>query len=312
LLPLIFALWANTHIQFVAGFVPLILALAESVLAGRFASIQTRVQPKWFSLALLGSVAGSLLNPYGWHIYGVVYDVATHPGGMDKISELQALPFRNLSDYLVLIFAIGSAAALTRARRLPLFEAGLLLFAIYVSFRSQRDLWAMVVVGAAILASQIPSRETNRLRVPAAALPFLAAASALGVALSFPLLKINDARLSPKLAETMPVAAVADIEAHHYPGPLFNDFNWGGYLVWSLRAMPVTIDGRGAMYGDQAIDRSIATWNAEPDWQSDPQLASAGVVLGPAKAPLTQALRLDPQYSLAYEDKLAAVFLRRR
>jgi hypothetical protein len=309
-LPLIFALWANTHIQFVAGFVPLVLALGESIAAHWWGAVQTRAQPKWLGLALFGSLLGTLLNPYGWHIYGVVYDVATHPGGMDKISELQSLPFRNLSDYLVLFFALGSVAALARVKWLPLFEAGLLLFGLYVSFRSQRDLWAVVVIGVAILAREIPGREKNRTRVPAAAVPFLAAFAGLVVALGIPAMRINNAALGAKLADTMPVAAVAEIEAKHYPGPLFNDFNWGGYLVWALR-MPVSIDGRGTMYGDEAINRSVATWNAEPDWRSDPQLASAGVVIGPVKAPLTQMLRLDPRFKLAYEDKLTAAFVRR-
>jgi hypothetical protein len=308
-LPLIFAMWANTHIQFVAGFVPLGLALGESIAGHWRSKVQTKAQAKWLGLALAGSLVGTLANPYGWRIYGVVLGVATHPGGMDKISELQALPFRSLADYLVLLFAIGAAAALARAKRLPLFEAGLLLFAIYVSFRSQRDLWTMAIVGAAILAREIPSREKNRSLVPAAAVPFLAALAALTAALGIPAMRINNAALSTKLADTMPVAAVAEIEAKHYPGPLFNDFNWGGYLVWALR-MPVTIDGRGAMYGDEAIDRSVATWSAEPDWQSDPQLASAGAVIGPVKAPLTQVLRLDPRWTLAYEDKLAVVFIR--
>jgi hypothetical protein len=309
-LPLIFALWANTHIQFVAGFVPLVLALGESIAARWWGAVQTRAQTKWLGLALLGSLLGTLLNPYGGHIYGVVYDVATHPGGMDKISELQSLPFRNLSDYLVLFFALGSVAVLARVKRLPLFEAGLLLFGLYVSFRSRRDLWAMVIVGAVILAREIPGREKNRSLVPAFAMPLLAAAAALAVALGFPALHINNTQLSAKLADTMPVAAVAEIEAKQTPGPLFNDFNWGGYLVWALR-MPVAIDGRGSMYGDKAIDRSVATWNAEPDWRSDPELASSGAVIGPVKAPLTQVLRLDPSWRLAYEDKLAAIFVRR-
>ena len=94
-------------------------------------------------------------------------------------------------------------------------------------------------------------------------------------------------------------------------GPVFNDFNWGGYMIWALR-MPVSIDGRAAFYGDEAIDRSIATWNAEPDWASDPQLKAAGVVIGPVKAPLTQVLRMDPRFRLLYEDGLAAVFVARR
>jgi hypothetical protein len=309
-LPLIFALWANTHIQFVAGFVPLVLAFGESVVAYRWSSVQTKVRPVWLGLALLGCVLGTALNPYGWRIYGVVYQVATHPGGMDKISELQSLPFRDIADYLVLLFAVGSVAVMARAKRLPVFELGLLAFGVYVSFRSQRDLWAMVVIGAAILAREIPAREKHPIPIPAATLPFLGALAALAVAAGFPLMRVNNATLGAKLAETMPVAAVADIQAHQFPGPLFNDFNWGGYLDWAL-PMPVTIDGRGAMYGDEAINRSVATWNAEPDWAADPQLGSAGVVIGPMKAPLTQVLRLDPHWRLAYEDKLAAVFVRR-
>jgi hypothetical protein len=76
--------------------------------------------------------------------------------------------------------------------------------------------------------------------------------------------------------------------------------------------MPVSIDGRAAFYGDQRIDRSVATWSAQPDWASDAQLMKAGVVIGPVKAPLTQVLRMDPRFQLAYEDKVAAVFVRRK
>jgi hypothetical protein len=56
----------------------------------------------------------------------------------------------------------------------------------------------------------------------------------------------------------------------------------------------------------------MATWNAEPDWASDPQLKAAGLVIGPVKAALTQLLRLDPRYQLVYEDKVAAVFIPRK
>ena len=60
------------------------------------------------------------------------------------------------------------------------------------------------------------------------------------------------------------------------------------------------------------MDRSIATWGAQPDWASDPELKSAGLVIGPVTAPLTQLLRMDSHYKLVYEDKLAAVFVAQR
>jgi hypothetical protein len=127
----------------------------------------------------------------------------------------------------------------------------------------------------------------------------------------FRMMQVNNARLATDLAKDMPVHAVEAVRARGYTGPLYNDYNWGGYLIWALR-MPVSIDGRAAFYGDQRLDRSLATWNAEPDWASDAQLTQAGLVIGPVKAALTQMLRMDPRFQLVYEDKVAAVFVARR
>ena len=46
--------------------------------------------------------------------------------------------------------------------------------------------------------------------------------------------------LSPKhlkeaVGDKFPAKAAAFIEEHGYGGPLFNDFDWGGYLIWRLR-----------------------------------------------------------------------------
>ncbi len=142
--------------------------------------------------------------------------------------------------------------------------------------------------------------------------PWLASALALPlIAAGFPIFHVNQHRLEARLAQDLPVDAVKKIQTGHFAGPLYNDFTWGGYLIWSLR-MPVSLDGRAAFYGDKLIDRSIATWSGEPDWTSDQSLKSAGLVIGPAKSPLTQLLRTDPRFRLVYEDKLAAAFAARR
>jgi hypothetical protein len=36
------------------------------------------------------------------------------------------------------------------------------------------------------------------------------------------------------------------------------------------------------------------------------------VVIGPVKSALIQVLRLDPRFKLVYEDKVAAVFIKRK
>lgn len=307
-LPLIFALWANIHIEYIYGLAVLGLALVESIVA-RWSSIaETRTKPAWMGCVLLASLLATLANPFGWGIYRVVYELVTQGGGLRQVSEMQAIPFRNLANYCALFLALASAGALAWTRRFRLFESGVFLFAVVLSFRSQRDVWLIAVVAAAILASTIAGRDKNLIPLPRFAATLATIAAALAILAGFRAMKVNETALDAQVANIMPVRAVEAIRAKNYAGPLYNDFNWGGYLIWALR-MPVSIDGRTNLYGNERMDRSIATWNAEPDWASDPELKSAGLVIGPVKAPLTQMLRMDSHYRLVYEDKVAAVFV---
>jgi hypothetical protein len=309
-LPVLFALWANVHIQFVDGLVVLCAALVESVASRFVPAIDARIRPMWLALTTGACIVAVCANPYGWHIYRTAYELASQPGVLNKIDELKAIPFRAFPEFCLLFLALAAAAALGREQRLVSFEGALLAFAAAASFRSQRDVWLLAIVAVAILARSCKGRETRQgLPWSAYAVASVVAASALFA--GFRLMHIDETSLSTKLAEISPVRAVEFVRQNRIAGPLYNEFNWGGYLIWALR-MPVSVDGRAALHGDRILDRSVATTTGQPGWQDDPQLASAGMVMLPVNIPLTQLLRLDPKYQLVYEDKLAAVFVPRR
>lgn len=310
-LPLIFALWANVHIQFVNGLFVLGLALVEAVAARWLTDSATRIRPGWMGLSLLGCGLATLANPFGWHIYGVAYDLATQGGALNKVSELQAIPFRTLSDYLILLLAMASTAVLAWKRRFLFFETALLAFAVILSFRSSRDLWVVAIVAAMVLASSLSGSEKAPIYLTRSNTAIAVVLAVFVVLVGFRVMPLSNAQLETQMAKDLPVKAVQEIRAKGYAGPLYNDYSWGGYLIWALRT-PVSIDGRQNLYGDPRLDRSAATWNAQPDWASDAQLTSAGTVIGSVKSPLTQLLRMDPKFQLVYEDDLAAVFIARR
>jgi hypothetical protein len=238
----------------------------------------------------------------------VARDLATQSGALDKITELQALPFRDTAAYVVLLLALSSAAVLGWQRRILSFEGALLAIAALLSFRSQRDVWVMAIVAAAIIAPWLPTARTSLERPSLRVMTAAFAVAILVTTAAFRMLGINSENLQARLALQMPVAAGDYIRQNGIQGPLFNDFNWGGFLIWKLR-MPVTLDGRQNVYGDQRMDRSVVTWSGQPDWASDPDLISARLIVGPVNAPLIQLLRRDNRFRLAYEDKLAAVFV---
>ena len=59
--------------------------------------------------------------------------------------------------------------------------------------------------------------------------------------------------LPENMAQKVPVQATAWIKQNQPQGPIFNSYNWGGYLTWQLRDYPVFIDGRADLYGNEII-----------------------------------------------------------
>ena len=108
-----------------------------------------------------------------------------------------------------------------------------------------------------------------------------------------------------------PVAAADWIVAHGQQDAVFNDLNWGGYLLY--RMWPTTrifIDSQSDFYGEQFIRDYDRTYQASGDWKSD--LDSHGVTSAilPPSAPLAIKLMGDPQWAIAYQDSSAVVLAR--
>lgn len=311
-LPLIFALWANLHIQFIDGLLLLAIVLVDSFVSKKDRnSAASALSPTFAGATLVACIATTLLNPYGWHIYQVAHDLAAQRGVMNGIEELKAMPFRSVANYCVLFLMLGAAIVLGRARRPPFLETTLLVGAAFLSFRSQRDVWTIATVSIAVLASAMRMKTPTRARLHFTAVSLGALIVVLLLFATARLAHLNNTVLHDQLQAKMPVSAAEFVRKQGYPGPVFNEFAWGGFLMEDLR-LPVSIDGRAALHGDAQLERSDKTWNGRPDWATDPNLTSAGMVFGPVAAPLTQLLRTDPRFTLMYEDHLAAVFVPHR
>lgn len=104
------------------------------------------------------------------------------------------------------------------------------------------------------------------------------------------------------------------IKEHQLLGNLFNEYNWGGYLVWQLPEKPVFIDGRMAVWKTPNQD-IFAEYN---------KIANADVATGSILDKYDVGLALiyanrqsksyflgrAAQWKLLYQDDLAMVFQR--
>ena len=127
---------------------------------------------------------------------------------------------------------------------------------------------------------------------------------------------LSEEKLRQGEANVFPKRACDEVLKGGYDGPLYNSFNWGGYLIWRLyteddRQLKVSIDGRTNLHGEERIRRALDTWAGRKGWRDDPELASARLVIIEATAPLCELLRTDTRFRRVYEDEQAVVFVRR-
>jgi hypothetical protein len=321
LLPLGYALWANLHIQFVYGLFLLGLACAAPLLDrlvfGREVdpSAKAAGSPGWWKLvALTGAcVAATLINPYHVGLYGVALEYAGQSVPYEIIQEFQALAFRGPSSWAVLALAGAAAFALGRRARLSTFDVLLLAATAYFAFHSRRDVWFVVLAAVAILGTGgQPSAQNARGWAPR---PLGMLVAGAGVALLLVFIggqrNLGEDGLEARVADKFPTQAAAVVEDRGYAGPLFNDINWGGYLIWRLPQRLVCLDCRTNLHGDERMLRHVETMQGLPGWDADPDLVRAGVVIIPVRQPLASLLRFHPRFQLVYEDPVAAVFVPR-
>jgi hypothetical protein len=120
---------------------------------------------------------------------------------------------------------------------------------------------------------------------------------------------LRDDIIPPK-ANT-PEAALDFVRSKNVTGNVFNDYLFGGYLIWS--GVPTFIDGRAELFGDDFV-RQYSETAAIADLKKALAVLDDykvnWVILAP-KEPLTKAITTGP-WDEVYSDEYAVVFVRRQ
>ena len=225
LLPPLFLLWANSHGGFFLGWLVLGAYGIETWLLGRRATL-------WWSAA---AILVSGLNPNGFRIpqillyYGNSYITA-------HLQEWARPRWQVVNGFTVLLF--GAALVMLWARRRVRLVDWLLFPAFAVAaLMAQRNTILIGLLAPILIASYFPWRPS----LPPLA-PFAAALLVMGGAIA----ASADSFFQLRAAEwKYPVGAADFLLDHHIPGPIFNTYEYGGYLIWRLWPEErVFIDGR--------------------------------------------------------------------
>lgn len=326
-LPLLMLLWVNLHGGFFFGLVLLTIYLAGNCfysLSGPPETIaQHRRKAKSFFLVLVASVGVCAINPYGFEILMFPLRVTSDRFVMDRVTEFmspnfhEALPFKYMLLTVIGVFALSRSA-------LNIVGVGLVVLTSYMALYSGRHVSLFAIVTAPLLLktgqsliSALPGpilsiyqkRNHNLSTIDAKLKGHFWPVFASSLVVSLALIGLVRFQFSD---ERFPVKATEFLKEEFIPGRMFNNDEFGDYMIFSLWPdYRVFMDGRSDMYGEKFGSDYLKIANVQPGWRDILKKYDITWVVFDTQSALAAALQEDVDWQPIYSDKVATIFIKR-
>ncbi len=312
-------LWVNLHAGFALGLALSVLFLTGDLVdrvLGR--SRQNVSHLRTAALVLLLDVLIVPLNPNGFRMYSYPVETLRSAAMQNFIVEWASPNFHHPEYWPFLLIVICTFAVLIWSRR-PARprDVLLLLVGLYAGLGSIRMMPLFVLIAIPIICKRVGGFSTSHsqpARPKPAWTPFLNGAIVLAIAAFAGAHTVHVIQRQPQEEmEHFPARAVALLQTHPPSTPIFNHYDWGGYLIWKLYpATRVFIDGRADLYGAKLqganlLDQFADTYQFKGPVQQTLQQWKIGLVLVPAGSALAIGLRSSAGWTVAYEDSQAVI-----
>jgi len=316
-LPPLFLLWVNTHGSFPIGLGAIFVYWMSGLVSFRSGSLEARAwSPKdrlTLSGVFLACLSALVLTPYGTRLAMYPFEVASRlPVGVANVQEWRAMPFNEPIGKYFLVLVLGLFVAqlafdlVWRVEELALFLFGVTMACLHVRFVLIFVPFFVPLLAVILARWASPyDRKKDQFVLNTA----LMAAVIFGVVCYFP----TKAYLENRVIQSFPVRAVGYMQEHSIPDPLFNTYDFGGYLIWARwPEHKVFVDGRADPYErGGALADYLYVRHTEPG--SLEVLSAYGIrsCLLQRSEPLAFLLAASPDWTAAYMDELSILFVRR-
>lgn len=332
LLPPLFVLWVNLHAGYAQGFMVLLAFVAGEVLNHLLALVSASKDPivDWRGIRLVVGVAiisalVLVIHPNTTRMWTYYLDTVGIGALQDFIQEWQSPDFHPLyaQPFIWLLLATLAAMGLS-GRRADGTDLALVGMFAYASLLAGRFFGPFALLVAPVLSRHVAAMLarwgwSGRSR-PRPAVRFQAILGVVNLGLLAPVVALAAVKVWKPLTpafnqqrerETLPVDAVAWIREHHPSGEMFNPYNWGGYLVWSLYPdYRVFVDGRTDLYGDAFLREYLSVQLARPGFEETLATYDVNMVLTYPDDALSAQLACAGGWEEVYRDGVAVIWVR--
>jgi hypothetical protein len=325
--PLVMVLWANLHGGWVIGFVWLGVALVAELLGWAWdrSNPAHRAHVRFLAIITAFSVIAVAATPHGFSLYPYPFQTQGSVAQQKLIVEWFSPDFHEiyLRPFEAMIFLAIIGFAL---RRPSLYEFLLTLTGLGLALQSVRNVVLFVAVATPVLINcysaywkELSQARGWKLELPPRRIFAVVTAIVLVVIVLATALRITDS-ISPDKQRTLtaasyPVAAADWLAAHPEVGTrMYNQYGWGGYLANRFYPDPnrrVFIFGEAALMGDPLLNQYEDVQTLRTSWKQVLDQYRVDYVVYNKGEALSNVLATQPEWTLAYQDSVAVIYLRR-
>jgi len=328
-LPAIMLVWGNLHAGFSIGFI-ILGGFGLGEILNNLTGTKNPHVIGWQGIrkmVLVGvaCIAVLVINPYGFAMLRVPFETVNIGVLRDFIQEWQSPNFQERQTWPFIFMLIALFGLLgTGARRIDWTDLVLISGTLFMALLYGRNISVFAVVATPVITFHATAlteqrgwltRPIRRVTQRQARLNAgLVTVIVLGAAVS--VLAVLDTELTDTAQrQFLPVDVAEFIEAEQPPQPMFNSYNWGGYLMWAVPTYPVYVDGRTDLYGDDFLNRYLTAAFGRPDWREILDEDGINTVVVETNSGLAFELAEEPGWTQIYppaasEDTRAVIYVR--
>jgi len=324
---LVMLLWVNLHGMFVIGMIIWAIYLVGDLL--------DHPSKAWFSSAkaralMIGgalSLITTFFSPSGPNIWMAIASLGSSTYITSKIPEYQSANFHlpETWPFLIILFCLIIGLARTIEKMSWTYILLVLSFtglALYTSRMIPVSAVVVAPIAAKAFAGWLQNQyEQSRIFIIEKNIHKLNSSSNGLIWLSVVIIAVIILFASGKNIDSenrgnvfderfFPVEATIWLQHHPQRGHMFNEFDWGGYLLLELwPAYQIFMDGHTHIYGEELTREYEKVTTVGKDWQDVLAKYDVDWVIVRANAPLVRALSASDNWVIAYEDTTAIILV---
>ena len=332
----IFILWGNLHGGYVLGIILLgsviVGEILNKILFKNFADNLSWRQIVILAIFMVSGVLVVLINPFGLDMWRIPFNTVGVETLQNVISEWASPDFHQVFQQPMLWMLLGVFSLIGLSKKnVDGTELVPLIAFSWAALVARRNFGPFAIIAAPIFSKYLASLIDDWLSVARQKFPWvnrildkstqnnrdlkpgiknmlnLILIGLLLVGVGWKIADVNEWEfIDGAERNVFPVGAVEWLEDSEISGNLFNDYNWGGYLIWNLRDTPVFVDGRTDLFGDEILNDYLSVMSLQSNWSEILEEYQINSVLVRSDSDIVRALQ-NTDWQIEYQDDISVI-----